>query len=140
MQTKCTFTLQHDNIQKVKTIERDTLKNVLTEWGILAQGYATEICPKDTGNLAQSIDYKRLDENMEVQVGTNVEYAAYVELGTGLYAEMGDGRKTPWTYKDDEGKWHRTSGMRAQPYLRPAIEEHVHEYEEILKDNMSEQI
>ena len=134
------FKVSDNNTSKVLQIERDTLRKVLTAWGIMAQGYATEYCPKDTGNLSQSIDYGLIEDNMEMQVGTNVEYAPYVELGTGIYAEEGNGRKTPWVYKDTEGKWHRTSGMKAQPYLRPALEKHLSEYEDILRDFMQEQI
>ena len=134
------FKIGDNNTSKVLQIERDTLRKVLTAWGIMAQGYATEYCPKDTGNLSQSIDYGLIEDNMEMQVGTNVEYAPYVELGTGIYAEEGNGRKTPWVYKDTEGKWHRTSGMKAQPYLRPALEKHLSEYEDILRDFMKEQI
>lgn len=134
------FKVSDNNTSKVLQIERATLRKVLTAWGIMAQGYATEYCPKDTGNLSQSIDYGLIEDNMEMQVGTNVEYAPYVELGTGIYAEEGNGRKTPWVYKDTEGKWHRTSGMKAQPYLRPALEKHLSEYEDILRDFMKEQI
>ena len=134
------FKVSDNNTSKVLQIERDTLRKVLTAWGIMAQGYATEYCPKDTGNLSQSIDYGLIEDNMEMQVGTNVEYAPYVELGTGIYAEEGNGRKTPWVYKDTEGKWHKTSGMKAQPYLRPALEKHLSEYEDILRDFLQEQI
>jgi len=134
------FKVSDNNTSKVLQIERDTLRKVLTAWGVLAQGYATEYCPKDTGNLSQHIDFGVIEDNMEMQVGTNVEYAPYVELGTGIYAEEGNGRKTPWVYKDTEGKWHRTSGMKAQPYLRPALEKHLSEYEDILRDFMKEQI
>lgn len=134
------FKIGKNNTKEVIRIERETLFKVLTAWGVLAQGYATEICPKDTGNLANSLDYGVIEDNMEVQMGTNVEYAPYVELGTGIYAEEGNGRKTPWVYKDDEGRWHRTRGMKAQPYIRPAVENHVDEYKDILKDYLSEQI
>ena len=134
------FKVGDNNTSKVIQIERATLRKVLTAWGIMAQGYATEYCPKDTGNLSQSIDYGLIEDNMEMQVGTNVEYAPYVELGTGIYAEEGNGRKTPWVYKDTEGKWHKTSGMKAQPYLRPALEKHLSEYEDILRDFLQEQI
>ncbi len=134
------FKITNNNKQKVLQIEKDTLFKTLTAWGVLAQGYATEYCPKDTGNLANSIDYGIIDSDMQMQVGTNVTYAPYVELGTGIYAEEGNGRKTPWVYQDDEGRWHRTNGMRARPYLRPAIEKHIDQYKDILKEYLDEQI
>lgn len=27
----------------------------------------------------------------------------------------------PWNYQDDKGEWHSTSGMKPQPYMRPAL-------------------
>ena len=134
------FKITDNNISLVKQIEKQTLVKTLTAWGILAQGYATDYCPKDTGNLANSINYGVVESDMQMQVGTNVTYAPYVELGTGIYAEEGNGRKTPWVYQDDEGRWHRTSGMHAQPYLRPAIEKHIDQYKEILLEYLNEQI
>ena len=134
------FKITDNNISLVKQIEKQTLVKTLTAWGILAQGYATEYCPRDTGNLVGSIDYGIIPDELEMQVGTDVNYAPYVELGTGIYAEDGDGRKTPWVYQDDEGHWHRTSGMKAQPYLRPAIEKHIDQYKDILLEYLNEQI
>ena len=29
----------------------------------------------------------------------------------------------PWSYQDDKGEWHTTSGMKPHPYMRPALEE-----------------
>lgn len=60
-----------------------------------------------------------------------------VELGTGKYAQGGNGRNTPWSYKDSKGNWHTTSGMPPRPYLRPAIENHKDEYKEVLEAEMS---
>jgi hypothetical protein len=58
-----------------------------------------------------------------VTIGSNLFYSIYVELGTGIFAEKGNGRKTPWVWKDFNGKWHFTRGMKARPFLRPAVEE-----------------
>ena len=38
-------------------------------------------------------------------------------LGTGIYATDGKGRKTPWTYRDEDGNFHRTVGVRPKPYM-----------------------
>lgn len=74
--------------------------------------------------------------NIEIAVGTNVEYAKYVELGTGNYAEGEGGsraKKIPWHFKDADGNWHTTSGVPARPFLRPAVENHAEEYKAILE-------
>ena len=75
-----------------------------------AESYAKKLCPVDTGRLRASITHAQMDENTEV-IGTNVEYAPYVELGT-----------------------HK---MSAKPFLRPAAENHSEEYRQILKQVMS---
>ena len=54
-----------------------------------------------------------------------------MELGTGIFAEKGNGRKTPWVWQDFNGKWHFTRGMAPRPFLRPAVEDHIKELQEI---------
>lgn len=96
------------------------LTQALGKAGALVERGAKMKCPKDLGNLARSIQYE-VDGNT-CTVSAPLEYAPYVEYGTGLFAEQG-GRKTPWTYKDEEGNFHTTSGQRPQPFLRPAFNE-----------------
>lgn len=104
--------------------------------GGMAESYAKELCPVDTGNLRNSITHTTENNDHTVVIGTAVKYAPYIELGTGKYAEDGGGRQTPWSYHDRNG-WHTTSGMPPRPYLRPAIENHKDEYKEVLEAEMS---
>lgn len=99
--------------------------------GLAAEGYAKKLAPVDTGNLRNSISHKVDPDGQIVYIGTNAEYAAYVELGTGRYAE--GGRPTPWVYKDDKGNYHWTAGNPAQPYLAPAVKDHADQYRKILE-------
>ena len=78
--------------------------------GGTAERYAKEICPVDTGNLRNSITHKQMDSKTEV-IGTNVKYAPFVCLGT--------------------------RRMRARPFLRPAVENHSAEYNQIIKSELS---
>ena len=95
--------------------------------GLLAEGNAkVEITNQkaiDTGHLRNSITHAVYAQHgnpvKEVQIGTNVHYGVYVEMGTGVFAP--GGRKTPWVYKDSKGHWHQTNGMRPRPYLKPAV-------------------
>ena len=59
---------------------------------------AKHLCPVDTGRLRSSItnEIGQADQGLVAAVGTDVEYAPYVELGT--------------------------SKMAAQPFLLPALE------------------
>lgn len=85
-----------------------------------------------TGNLRNSISHAT-EEPHTVVVGATAEYAPYVELGTGIYAKDGKGRKNAWSYQDAEGNWHTTVGMPPRPFIRPAFEKHKSEFKQVLK-------
>lgn len=74
-----------------------------------AESHAKKLCPVDTGRLRNSITHAQYSEDTEV-VGSNVDYAPYVELGT-----------------------HK---QKAQPFLRPAAENHRAEYKAIIQNCM----
>ena len=83
------------------------------------------------GVLKQSLTYAVDLAKKTVTIGSNLFYSVCVELGTGIFAEKGNGRKTPWVWKDFNGKWHFTRGMAPRPFLRPAVENHIDELREI---------
>ena len=68
------------------------------------------------------------------EVYTPLEYAPYVEYGTGLFAEDGGRKDVPWYFKDDEGNWVKTSGQKPQPFMRPALEENREEILRLIKE------
>lgn len=123
------------NIPEIKAAFDNACKRGLMACGSTAEGYAVGGCPVDTGALRNSINYA-MDGDNTVAIGTNMEYAAYVELGTGQYCTLGGGRSTPWVYQDWRGDWHYTNGSPAQPYLKPAIADHGQEYTDIIKDSL----
>jgi HK97 gp10 family phage protein len=105
----------------------------------LVEGEAKKNAPKGTGELRRSIQSKVETEGKEVTgiVFTPLEYAPYVEYGTGLFAEGGNGRKdVPWNYQDDEGEWHSTSGMHPQPFMRPALSDNRDKVIRIIKEGI----
>ena len=59
---------------------------------------------------------------MEGVVGSTIEYAPYVEVGTGIYSTQGGGRQGGWRYVDASGEGHFTMGSRPQPFLKPAMD------------------
>ena len=100
----------------------------------LVERSAKQTAPKDTGALRNSITSRveKNSDNVKGIVYTPLEYAPYVEYGTGLFAEKG-GRKTPWKYEDDEGNWHKTTGQRPHPFMRPALNENRKKIIEIIE-------
>ena len=88
----------------------DAVERSLTRIGLAAEGYAKKECPVDTGNLRTSITNEVQSSEKAVYIGTNVEYAAYVELGT--------------------------TRTKAKPYLKPAAAEHSAVYKRIIEEEM----
>ena len=97
------------HVKECLSAEQAARQKALEIIGGKAESYAKRLCPVDTGRLRNSITHQQYDDHTEV-VGTNVEYAPYVELGT--------------------------VRMSARPYLRPAAEGHSAEYRQIIKQVM----
>ena len=123
-----------DSIDNIADI--DKLNNALTKACLVVEAAAKQKAPKGNGELRRSITSKV--EDAEGVVFTPLEYAPYVEYGTGLFAENGGRQAVPWSYKDDEGKWHSTKGMRPHPYMRPALEENRDKILRIIKEGLGE--
>lgn len=90
------------NRELIERATREQIERALEAIGLQAEGYAKMLCPVDTGRLRNSITHSVDASEQKVYVGTNVEYAAYVEMGT--------------------------SRTKAQPYLQPAVVNHADEY------------
>lgn len=125
-----------DNSKQFEQAFQEVCLRALKKCGLTAEGYAKKLAPVDTGNLRNSITHKVNEDGNEVQIGTNAEYAQYVELGTGQYATGGGGRPTPWVYQDDKGNLHRTNGQKAQPFIKPAVADHAKTYRDIIESEL----
>ena len=101
----------------------------------LVERSAKELAPKDTGALRRSITSKV--EGTEGIIYTPLEYAPYIEYGTGLFAENGGRADVPWNYKDDKGEWHSTSGIKPQPFMRPALNQNRENIIRLIKEGMT---
>lgn len=127
-----------DHSREVLETFREAALRALEKCGLDAEGFAkrniTENRTVDTGNLRNSITHRVDESELAVYVGTNIEYAPYVELGTGKYYP--GGRPDPWVYQDTEGNWHYTAGQRAQPYLKPAVADHKQHYRDIIDNEL----
>lgn len=108
--------IREDNTEKVLLALRGAIGKALTEIGMTAEGYAKKGCPVDTGRLRNSITYVTDAAAKEVYIGTNVEYAQYVELGTVNYDV------------------DHVDGYR---FLTKAATEHSDQYTNIMKRNLS---
>lgn len=124
-----------NNAPEVLKDFEESCMRALERIGSQAEGYAIDLVPVDTGNLKNSITHTVDEAEKVAYIGTPNEYAVYVEMGTGMYVD--GGRKTPWVYQDEKtGEWVTTKGQKAQPYLKPAITDHIDTYKNIVKDEM----
>lgn len=108
--------------QRLNKIANMELKKTMRDATKVVHAQAKELAPVDTGNLAGSIhqEVKVKGENLEGRVFTNVEYAPYVEFGTGVKGNGSypyDIEGLDLAYKED---W---AGMVAQPYMYPALKQ-----------------
>ena len=101
--------------EKVETAIADGIN---TAAGIVERS-AKRTCPVDTGHLRGSIHIMKEavpKTDMTATIGTNVEYAPYVEFGTGVRGQAtNENTKVALSYKQD---W---AGQIAQPFLAPAL-------------------
>lgn len=138
------FKIVEDNIDEIISLKDLACARALFIISEKAKDYAANLCPVGTpestgkkgyrgGTLKQSITAESDAESMVL--GTNVEYAPYVELGTGP-------NFTPppeWEQFDaPKGSGLGHGYVTSRPFIRPAIEDHLEEYKDIIKEELSD--
>lgn len=116
--------------------EVENVQKALKKACLVVERRAKQLAPKGrTGELRRSITSKV--EDLEGIVYTPLEYAPYVEYGTGLFAEEGGRKDVPWAYYDEEtGELIFTSGQAPQPFMRPALDENIEEIKRIIAEGL----
>lgn len=107
MSVSMTMKVTEDNTEEIMRLAETAVITALEAVGLQAEMYAKRKCPVDTGRLRNSITHGGDTQGLTAYIGTNVEYAPYVEYGT---------RKT-----------------KAQPFLKPAANNHQGEYRDIFQ-------
>ena len=97
-----------DNTDEVLSALERAKNRGLEAIGLTAEGHAKNETPVDTGRLRNSINHATDDE--AAYIGTNVEYAPYVELGA--------------------------RGRKGAHMLQRAATEHTDEYRQLMEDSM----
>lgn len=126
-------------LQQLEEIaDTSELKAIMGKACMAVERAAKQKAPKGNGALRNSIESKVEEVNGGIQgvIFTPLEYAPYVEYGTGLFAENGGRKDVPWNYQDDEGEWHTTSGQKPQPFMRPALNETRTQVMKILEESI----
>lgn len=74
--------IREDNAEQIANAINQAVATALEEIGLAAERFAKRACPVDTGRLRNSITHALNMDEESVYIGTNVEYAPYVENGT----------------------------------------------------------
>lgn len=115
------FTLETDNTDEILRLKNAAVLKAMQVISIKAEANAKKEITRKVYDVKQTPEqekrYKRTGrlrnsitgayDGNSAQVGTNVEYGPYVELGT--------------------------SKMKERPFIKPAIAEHIDEYKEIFE-------
>ena len=121
--------------RKFNNIANMELKDAMTKAVTLVHGQAKMLAPVDKGNLAGSIhsELNKRKTELEGRVYTNLEYAPYVEFGTGV---RGNG-SYPYDIEGLTLTYHESwAGMQAQPYMYPALKDNEKAIKELFKDGV----
>ena len=112
----------------------DALISGVSKAAMLVQGSAKNKAPVDSGTLRQSIradKAKVQGENVTATVSTNLEYAPYVEFGTGSRGQSTNtNTEVEVSYRSD---WR---GNKAQPFLWPALRENRNNSIKIIREEV----
>lgn len=101
--------------QEAKKLMQQKREETIKQIAMFVEAESKLRAPVDTGHLRRSITHetKSDEEVSKAFIGTNVEYAPVVEQGSVV------------------------KNIKAQPYLRPSIEENLGEIQDIIKKGMS---
>lgn len=104
-----------DNRINVKKALNDACETYLLEASGELQSVVARNSRVDTGQLKSSWKYVVEADKGVATIGSPLENAIWEEFGTGIYAENGNGRKSPWMYEDKDGKTWFTRGKKKNP-------------------------
>ena len=95
------------------------------------ESYAKGLVPVDTGALRNSITHAV--DGDTVIAGSAILYAPYVELGTGK-----DYSPPPEWMENNapRGAGIISRSVKPRPYLRPAVENHIDEYKNVMENEL----
>ena len=156
---------------KLNSVKKIHLTDSVKKATVLVQGQAKSLVPTgDSGNLRGSIrmDYKEFTDKVQGRVYTNLEYAPYVEFGTGSKgkgtypykikdvnltysdrwfipaSEISEATALKYHFKKIYGKdgnnYYLCYGQPAHPYMYPAIKNSRKQIEKILMSGIRESL
>lgn len=124
-----------DNSRQVINQMHDVSETAMEAACLVVEASAKSLTPVGiSGELRDKLDHlvKQQGSNVIGQVGSPLDYAIYVEFGTGEFAENGAGRKGGWSYQTPDGKWHFTYGQPPKKFLRTSFRNNKENIKQII--------
>lgn len=121
--------------RKLERLEKIPIEKGLAQFGLLVASEAKKHAPVDTGRLRNSITAAQTGK--EVRIGTNVDYAKFVELGHRVeivpvkakalrFYVRGVGwvfaKKVVQGLTGKSASWEKEGDIIRKPFLKPAFE------------------
>ena len=103
-----TIEVKIDNTNTVLENLADVKVRALMKCGAIVENYAKQDAPVDTGRLRNSIHHE-MEGDDTVDIGTDVEYAVFQELGT-------------------------SRGVTEKRFLTNGVRNHISEYKQIIEE------
>lgn len=103
-----TIEIKLDNTNTVLENLADVKVRALMKCGAVVENYAKQDSPVDTGRLRNSIHHE-MEDGDTVDIGTDVEYAIYQELGT-------------------------SRGIKEKRFLTNGVRNHISQYKQIIEE------
>lgn len=154
------FKIQDNRNKIIEELEKRKTA-ILESIGLTAVDYATMATPTVTGEAKDSITHTVSGD--KVYVGSNLSYFVYLEVGTGIHATDGNGRRGYWVYVPGQ-KYERkgdkkiytlqqaialaemlrkegldarvTNGIEPKHIIRNSISEHMDDYKKIVAEEL----
>ncbi len=122
----------YNNIPKLKASSAEKARAAVRKATTDCQAHARAAAPVKYSTLRNSIDQRILNDGMTGEVGTNLNYAAVQEFGSGSFSEYPGAKKQriiikpktkkalAWPGAAHPVKKVKHPGVKGKPYLRPA--------------------
>ena len=120
--------ITEDNTDLILKATDNQIAKALEIIGSIGEDAAQALCPVDTDNLRLSLTHEVNTHKKEVTIGTDVRYAPHVE--DGHVQEVG-------RYVPAIGKRLKKDFVPAKPFLRPAIQNNIPIFEQVIKEELS---
>lgn len=139
-----------DNSDQVRSAVDEAMARALEAIGQQAEGYAKPLCPADTGRLRNSITH-----TFSGNVAFESSYTDSFKKGTKGQTALKNSEKTNYSHAVDVGGKlsdktvyvgsaveyaayveYGTSKTKAQPFLQPAVMDHIDEYRRIAESEL----